>query len=81
MKRLNVVVTVCLAIGFAVFMAADSSIAAGTISVNNMEIFGNGHGPGDGTGNGGTGPGDGTGNGPGSCENLISDTSNDGILI
>jgi hypothetical protein len=83
MKKFNVLFTVCLAVGFAMFMAADSSIAAGNILEKDMKIFGKGHGPGDGTGNGGSGPKDGTGNGSkkGTCTNLISNTPNDGILI
>jgi hypothetical protein len=83
MKKFNVVATVCLAVGFAVFMAADSSIAAGNILGKDTQISGKGHGPGDGTGNGGSGPKDGTGNGSkqGSCTNLISDLPVDGLLI
>ena len=63
MKKINVTAAVCLAVGFAVFMATDSSIAAGSFLGKDTIIFGSGNGPGDGTGNGGDGPGDGTGNG------------------
>ena len=67
MKKINVMAAVCLVVGFAVFMATDSSIAAGSFLGKDTTIFGHGNGPGDGTGNGGTGPGDGSGNGPGDC--------------
>jgi hypothetical protein len=83
MKKFNVVFTICLAVGIVMFMAADSSFAAGITSENDTKIFGKGHGPGEGTGNGGSGPKDGTGNGSkqGTCTNLIPDTPYDGILI
>jgi hypothetical protein len=83
MKKFNVTATVCLAVGFAVFMAADSSIAAGNILGKDTNIYGKGHGPGNGTGNGGSGPKDGTGYGSksGSCTKLIMDSPNDVILI
>ena len=81
MKKINVTAAVCLVVGFAVFMATDSSIAANSFLGNDTIIFGSGNGPGDGTGNGGVGPGDGTGNGPGDCTNLISDLPTDGLLI
>jgi hypothetical protein len=83
MKKINVMAAVCLVVGFAVFMAADSSIAAGSFLGKDTKTFGHGNGPGDGTGNGGDGPGDGTGNGStsGTCSNLISDLSTDGSLI
>jgi hypothetical protein len=83
MKKINVLLTVCLVVGFAVFMAANASIASDSIMGKDMKIFGQGHGPGNGTGNGGSGPKDGTGNGSkqGTCTRLISDTSNEGILI
>ena len=82
MKKINVLLTVCLVVGFAVFMAANTSIASDSIMGKDMKIFGQGHGPGNGTGNGGSGPKDGTGNGSkqGTCTRLIPDTSNDGIL-
>ena len=83
MKKINMLLAVCLAVGFAVFMAANASIASDSIMGKDMKIFGQGHGPGNGTGNGGSGPKDGTGNGSkqGTCTRLIPDTSNDGILI
>lgn len=83
MNKFNVLLTVCLAVGVAVFMAADSSIAADNLLGKDMKIFGKGYGPGDGTGNGGSGPKDGTGNGSkqGTRTKLISDMPNDGILI
>ena len=83
MKKFNVMLTVCLAVGFSVFVVANSSIAADNLFKKDMTISGKGHGPGNGTGNGGSGPKDGTGNGrkQGTCTNLISDTPNDGILI
>jgi hypothetical protein len=81
MKKINVMVAVCLVVGFVVFMATDSSIAADSFLGKDTIIFGHGNGPGDGTGNGGDGPGDGTGYGPGDCLNLISDLPTDGLLI
>jgi hypothetical protein len=81
MKKINVMVAVCLVVGFAVFMTADSSIAAGSFLGKDTTIFGNGNGPGDGTGNGGVGPDDGTGYGPGDCLNVISDLPTDGLLL
>jgi hypothetical protein len=82
MNKFKVAVTVCLAVGFAVLMAADSSIAAGNILGKDTKIFGKGHGPGDGTGNGGSGPKDGSGYGSksGTCTKLILDTPNESIL-
>ena len=83
MKKFNVLLTVCLAVGFTVFVVANSSIAADNLLKKDTTISGKGNGPGNGTGNGGSGPKDGTGNGSkqGSCTNLISDAPNDGILI
>jgi len=81
MKKINMLLAVCLAVGFAVFMAANASIASDSIMGKDMKIFGQGHGPGGGAGTGGSGPKDGTGRGPGTCTRLIPDTSNDGILI
>jgi hypothetical protein len=81
MKKINVTAVVCLVVGFAVFMATDSSIAANSFLGNDTIIFGSGNGPGDGTGNDGNGPSDGTGNGPGDCSNLISDLHTDGLLL
>jgi hypothetical protein len=81
MKKINVTAAVCLVVGFSVFMAIDSSIAAETFLGKDTIIFGSGNGPGDGTGNGGTGPGNSAGNGPGDCSNLISDLPTGGLLI
>jgi hypothetical protein len=82
MKKFNLIATVCLAVGFAVFTAADSSIAAESILGKDTKIFGKGHGPGNGTGNGGNGPKDGTGYGSksGTCTKLITDTPNESVL-
>jgi len=83
MKKFNVLLAVCLAVGVAVFLAANSSIAVDNLLVQDTTIFGKGNGPGDGTGNGGSGPKDGSGNGrkQGTCTRLISDTPIDGIII
>jgi hypothetical protein len=82
MNKFNVLLTVCLALGVAVFMAADSSIAADNLLGKDMKIFGKGYGPGDGTGNGGSGPKDGTGNGSksGTCTKLIMDSPNESMV-
>jgi hypothetical protein len=71
MKKLNAVLTACLAAGLVIFAAADSTFASGIISGKDTAIYGKGHGPGNGTGNGGSGPKDGTGNGSksGTCSN------------
>jgi len=83
MRKCNVLMAACLAVGFVVFITVGSSMAANTILSQDTTIFGKGHGPGDGTGNGGSGPKDGTGNGSkqGTCTRFIPDTPHEGILL
>lgn len=83
MKQIKVLLAVCLAVGIAVFMTANSSMAADNSMGKDTVILAKGNGPGNGTGNGGVGPKDGTGNGPktGGCTKLISDTPDSGKLI
>ena len=61
----------------ALLIAAAISMLAGPV------MAGNGHGPGDGTGNGGNGPQDGTGNGPGTgdCLNAAVFTLDQNLIV
>jgi hypothetical protein len=83
MKSIKMVMAVCLAVGIAVLMTANFSVAADSGMGKDTVILAKGNGPGNGTGNGGVGPKDGTGNGRknGTCTNLTSDVTDSGKLI
>jgi len=63
MKKTKVLLAICLAVGLAVSMTANSSIAADNSMAKDTMILAKGNGPGNGMGNGGNGPKDGTGYG------------------
>ncbi len=81
-RSLIIMLAVCLALGMAVFMAANSAVAADNGMDKDTVILAKRNGPGNGTGTG-TRPQDGTGNGPksGGCTRLTSDAPDNGNLI
>lgn len=77
MKKVRTLVAVCVAAGITLISANYSAADNSSIIDKDSVILakGNGHGPGDGTGNGGSGPKDGTGNGrkKGTCTQFSLD--------